>query len=929
MTLLFKKIHNTFSLRNHLFFYRLAFAICIIIMRFSLKADASPRTPLIDNLDRSYTITAGLQGRNIALWHSHGLYYDQRDDRWKWQRARVMTVVEDKYTMSYVLPYLLPMLERAGATVFMPRERDTQPNEYIVDNDTSAFTSGHYIEEAYPYPDNRHRLMTTGFTSGGHAGFGLKRKQYIDRQNPFAEGTFRRRHTSNRPTVQVCWQPEIKASGWYWVSVAYAADRHAVPDAHYTVHHAAGTTHFHVDQRRGAGTWIYLGQFYFEAGADRRHASVTLDNSSSHNGVITADAVRWGGGMGCIGRRPASDDEIALYKGTEISKRDKIQCYKKNEYTTSHRLRLWEASRYYLQWAGAPYHVYSESQSMNDYRDDYNCRPLWVNWLSYGSPQAPDSTGLGIGIDAALAFHSDAGTAVDSIIGTMGIYTTRGDGRTKVYPNGKKRDLAGLLTESVVNQVIADIRATHCRKWTDRLCHDLNYAETRRANVPTMILELLSHQNYDDMRYGLDPNFRFTVSRAVYKGITRFIAAQHGYDCVIAPLPIRDFSIEYTDHPDSILISWRPQADTLEPTAVAERYILYTSADGRGWDNGTCITTTRCMAPIASGKPMRYKVTAVNAGGESMDSPVLTAYRSPHSRGRVMIVDAFDRTAAPQGFAAGDYAGFPSWTDHGVPHDRDLLFVGRQHDFDRRNPWLTDDHAGWGQSDSDFDFRPPVGNDGSHLLINARATAAAGYSYVTATHQATARLTLHHDRYDVINVVLGEQRATAIGPDSAQTAYTTIDTTLRHAITRYTATGGNLLISGAYIASDAWHGRNASDSYRLFIQNTLRIKWRTDRASQDGRIEAAAMPTPILHGNWTFSTTLNDSIYEVESPDAILPSHPDAIPALIYSQNSTIAAVACSADGYKSIACGFPLETITDSSSLNELMRQMLTYLNN
>ncbi len=36
----------------------------------------------------------------------------------------------------FVLPYVIPMPENAGAIVYTPRERDTQKNEIIVDNDT-------------------------------------------------------------------------------------------------------------------------------------------------------------------------------------------------------------------------------------------------------------------------------------------------------------------------------------------------------------------------------------------------------------------------------------------------------------------------------------------------------------------------------------------------------------------------------------------------------------------------------------------------------------------------------------------------------------------------------------------------------------------------------------------------------------------------
>ena len=77
----------------------------------------------------------GLQGRNIALWQSHGRYYDQRSERWRWQRPCLFQTCEDMFTQSFVIPYLVPMIENAGGYVLMPRERDTQTNEVISDND--------------------------------------------------------------------------------------------------------------------------------------------------------------------------------------------------------------------------------------------------------------------------------------------------------------------------------------------------------------------------------------------------------------------------------------------------------------------------------------------------------------------------------------------------------------------------------------------------------------------------------------------------------------------------------------------------------------------------------------------------------------------------------------------------------------------------
>jgi len=105
-----------------------------------ISPDPNKTVPLIRKIDSNSSLY-GLNENHIALWHSHGRYYDAKLDRWEWQRARLHTTVEDIFPLTFVLPYLAPMLENAGATVFLPRERDIQRNEVIVDNNGSTSSS--------------------------------------------------------------------------------------------------------------------------------------------------------------------------------------------------------------------------------------------------------------------------------------------------------------------------------------------------------------------------------------------------------------------------------------------------------------------------------------------------------------------------------------------------------------------------------------------------------------------------------------------------------------------------------------------------------------------------------------------------------------------------------------------------------------------
>ena len=87
----------------------------------------------VRNVSFPYSAPNGLSGKHIALWGSHGRYYHQTMEQWLWQRAKLWTTVEDVYTSSYTMPFLVPMLENAGAVVVQPRERDTQEVEDVVD----------------------------------------------------------------------------------------------------------------------------------------------------------------------------------------------------------------------------------------------------------------------------------------------------------------------------------------------------------------------------------------------------------------------------------------------------------------------------------------------------------------------------------------------------------------------------------------------------------------------------------------------------------------------------------------------------------------------------------------------------------------------------------------------------------------------------
>ena len=184
-------------------------------------------------------------------------------------------------------------------------------------------------------------------------------------------------------------------------------------------------------------------------------------------------------------------------------------------------------------------------------------------------------------------------------------------------------------TDLVQTQIVNDLRALWNPDWTRRGIWNRSYSESRSPQIPAMLLELLSHQNFADMRYGLDPLFRFTVSRAIYKGMLRYLSSTAGFEYVVQPLPVNRIAVNFNDSGNALL-TWEPTEDLLEPTARARGYIVYTRKGGRtaSFDSGTYVEANRAEVPV---EPAGITVsgTAVNSGGESFPSQVVSLFKVP------------------------------------------------------------------------------------------------------------------------------------------------------------------------------------------------------------------------------------------------------------------------------------------------------------
>jgi hypothetical protein len=896
-----------------------------------LSRPAKISIPVVRNSSKNLMPSKGLLNRNVALWQSHGWYYENTLDRWEWQRARVFLTVEDLWTMSFVVPYLVPMLENAGAEVFLPRERDIQTHEVIIDGDGSSKGS-EYLETGQK------------FGTGNEKGFGMKVPFLLEGENPFQMGTTRFMNAASVADSKVNYIPEIPETGDYAVYVSYVSSEKNVTDAHYTVYHSGGKTELFVNQTIGGGTWIYLGTFRFEKGLNRESGRVELSNLSGEKGsLVSIDAVRFGGGMGNVVRgKQEAMDKLQKLRDEQGFALDSMQWLP----FASHRPRYQEGSRYYLQYIGMPdtlvyllnkqkidysnrgkdAALYAKRESgKNDYKDDYQSRGEWVNYLM-GAPNGPTANptvkGLGIPVDMAMAFHTDAGTTPDSsIIGSLVIYDTAKE--PSLFPNGQSRWASRDLSDIVQTQVVNDLRSIYEPEWTRRGMWNKAYSEANRPKVPTVLSELLSHQNFADMYQAYDPRFKFDVCRAYYKGILKFLAFQNKLEYVVQPLPVSHFRMNLEQH--SVRLSWHPVADPLESSAIPQSYRVYTRIENGGFDNGRAVSdTTDLITGLTPGVIYSFRITAVNDGGESFPSEILACSLPKDNQKPVLIVNGFDRISGPAAFDNGKYAGFFTVEDEGVADKNDLAFIGEQYDFDRKSPWKDDDASGFGSCFADQETRVVQGNTFDYPVVHGEALRNNGLGFISMSDEAFEQKDWDKNTFSALDLIFGEEKTVEKFYGFRKKDFSVFTEKMRNAVNQFiTSEGARVFVSGAYVGTDlSLCGDTLS---KKFATEVLHYRPMTNHASRSGGVYPVNDVKTSFPSDFSFVQAYHPQIYKVESPDAIEPVGANAKVLFRYQVDNKTAGV-CFDGKYRAIVLGFPFETITTTKERTELMGQILKY---
>lgn len=898
--------------------------------------------PWVRRDSRPYTVEQGLEGRHLSLWASHGRYFDNQKKEWRWQRPYLFCTTEDLLSQSFVYPYLIPMLERAGAVVFTPRERDTQAQEAIVDNDTPSRYGTYYEKGDWLTPDPR--------------GFALNDKALCDTVFPFANGTSRLAKGGRE--AKAVWRPQIPLTARYAVYVSYTTFPASADDVHYVVHHAGQTTHFRVNQQMGGQTWVYLGTFLFREGQSEENCVELLAEDSPSGTIVSADAVRFGGGRGNVERsnptvsytypqrmvqrcdtvptdslrraallaEGVSPDSIPPFfltlRDTLVT--DTLAHYLYGEGRTSGLPRHLEGARYYAHWAGLPDTLVTREHGLGDYNDDLRSRSYLLNLLAGGSPYVPDTVGRSVPIELQFALHTDAGCHRNgSIYGALAIATEYDDYGHPVYRSGLSRKASVEYAGNVLKEVAADLSALYHVKWPQRELRVKNYSETRSPQVPAMILELLSHQNYTDMTYAHDPNFKFHVARAVYKSLLRQVWRLHGEgNPVVQPLPVEGMSV--TLRGDNALLRWTPVRDELEDSAWPDDFILYTRQGDSDWDEGVLTHgSSEVEIPLKHGVHYQFRISALNAGGESFPSEPVSVYLSAahhaSSTPTVLVVNGFDRLSGPARVETCGRLGFDLDADVGVSYGDNISLSGAQQNF-MASAMGQEGTRALGYCGAEYTGMLIAGNrfDGIALHTDDMISVRPDINIVSMSRAAFDGLSSTDlRRYALVDYVAGLQADVSYNLKP----YTVFTEKTQALLRARSLEGGPLLVSGAHLGCPS----ASADSIRQvindsFLAETLHCAYRAEvDHTASGMFYGMGLEIPVYNRP-------GDKHYPCQRTDILEPVGNSAFAAFSYTPNGFSAGVAWTHPG-RGLVMAFPYDCVSDASVRRTIMRAAFDFL--
>jgi hypothetical protein len=513
-------------------------------------------SPVLGDVHLVPNPNGALAGKNVVFSPGHGRMLDSNGTWWRFQRGVQFGIQEDIHTNEIFIEYIQRFLAGAGARVASCRERSFQANEVIVDSGHAGYSE------------------TGSWTASTSA-------------TDFYGSGYRWANTEATTTATATFTPDIPEAGRYPIYVWYTQSGNRALDARFEVHHTGGVTSVEVNQQIWGGGWVFLGDFFFDAGTGGK--VVLANGGSDPTKFVIADAIRFGGGIGPSGE-----------------------------------VRWREGAKSFLTYKGYP--------ASNG---EVSIRPVYGRTLAGGSTSAWRDDYVFV----SLHTNAAGGTGTSAFSYSNGRPSGGGYSPGPAwYPSGLQGK-SDQLRDAIRSQVVADIRALHDPAWRDRGGSPRNAGELREArNMPSTLLELAFHDFAGDAARLADPAFRHDSARAIYKGILRFF---RGAGATVVPLTPSDLRVTNLGGGE-LRVSWNSVNDPLEPSAAATRFKVYLSRDGRGFNNGQIVTgSSMTLSGYSPGDRVFVRVAGLNAGGEGLATRIGGAQVG--SGGAMLVVDGFDR----------------------------------------------------------------------------------------------------------------------------------------------------------------------------------------------------------------------------------------------------------------------------------------------
>ncbi len=761
--------------------------------------------------------TGALSGVTVFCAAGHG--WTAGASSWFLQRPLLLDMNED-YGNLEQLNYFVQQAYNAGATVVPFRPVGYQNIEVVLDNDDEGVTySGVWSNSSaiQEYYEN-------GATIGGV---------------PYRFAT-----AAAVESAVARFTPSLPADGFYPV-YGFAVDGGNRVRQTYRVVHSGGVNEVTVDHRLVGKGWIWLGNYYFLAGTG---GYVEVTNASPDGGVVIADAIRFGNGIG---------DIVRPGPGT-------VSGYPRDEECQ----RYWAHSEIGNNFVGLSDGTTDEIYDLAGSSDDSDNVGTGARWGRYMNSTAFNADRWR---RIYIEFHSNAagcGSPTCSAQGTVALVTGNATANQVAY--------ATILGDEVEADMIW-LSPQLETPWLPR-SNPFNgsfgaISTTNNGDeFDATILEVAFHDNFNDANHLKSARVRPAVARASIQGIIKFLNQLPGSTIPLVFPPEPPMRVRAVANDGQVMLGWAAGPNGNAYGSPPTGYRVYRSPNGYGFDGGidvgNVLTTT--LTDVPAGEITYFRVTAVNAGGESLPTEVVAVRPAANGEPRVLIVGGYDRV------------------DRHLSPTHMLPAGLQRRPIERRV--------------NSFDY----------VVQHAEAIRDLPLAFDAVTNDALTDGSVSPNSYPAVAWFVGREHETTDAFSAAEQAI----------LTGYLISNqGRLFASGSEIGRDlVGFGGGVN-----FFNNTLHAAYLGDDA---GTELATGVGGSILGdvGAFSFAESAG-AAYTVETPDRIGPGAGASSILNYVGGTGDSAASRYDAGNYRTIVFGMPFETLAPASVRAAVMARVLDDL--